>query len=180
MVFSSRKCLNVSSQIAVKVTLRKIAGKRKKTDNTQKSKNVGPKIVFNYPAHWFVYILMPGKKEWVLLQLGSQHILRIFCPFFSVSRRWNINLFSHLTLHNCRTMPYLLDSIKYTATSQVTYGIIRYVVSALISSQRFLRFVIQYDRKKQHFFHICYLSYRKSSGEIVPSCPQPKAWHPKA
>ena len=67
VVFSSRKSLNVSSQIAVKVTLRKIAGKRKKTDNTQKSKNVGPKIVFNYPAHWFVYILIPGKKEWVLL-----------------------------------------------------------------------------------------------------------------
>ena len=42
MVFSSRKCLNVSSQIALKVTLRKIAGKRKKTDNTQKSKNMGP------------------------------------------------------------------------------------------------------------------------------------------
>ena len=29
MVFSSRKCFNVSSQIAVKVTLRKIAGKSK-------------------------------------------------------------------------------------------------------------------------------------------------------
>ena len=42
MVFSSRKGLNVSSQIAVKVTLRKIAGKRIKTDNTQKSKNVSP------------------------------------------------------------------------------------------------------------------------------------------
>ena len=25
----------------------------------------------NYPAPWFVYILMPGKKEWVLAQLGS-------------------------------------------------------------------------------------------------------------
>ena len=122
---------------------------------------------------------MPGKKEWFLSQLGSQHILSIFCPFFSISRRWNINLFSHLTLHNCRTMTYLLDSIKYTATSQVTYGIIRFVVSVLISSQRFLRFVIQYDRKKQLFFHICYLSYRKSSGEIVPSCPQPKSWHLK-
>ena len=26
-----------------------------------------------YPALWFVYILMPGKEEWVLVQLGSQH-----------------------------------------------------------------------------------------------------------
>ena len=25
------------------------------------------------PALWSVYILMPGKKEWVLVQLGSQH-----------------------------------------------------------------------------------------------------------
>ena len=24
------------------------------------------------PALWFAYILMPGKKEWVLVQLGSQ------------------------------------------------------------------------------------------------------------
>ena len=25
------------------------------------------------PALWFVYILMPGKEEWVLVYLGSQH-----------------------------------------------------------------------------------------------------------
>ena len=25
------------------------------------------------PALWFVYILMPGKEEWVLVYLASQH-----------------------------------------------------------------------------------------------------------
>ena len=25
------------------------------------------------PALWFVYILIPGKEEWVLVYLGSQH-----------------------------------------------------------------------------------------------------------
>ena len=39
----------------------------KKTDNIHQKKNCGSIKSLNYPALWFVYILMPGKEEWVLV-----------------------------------------------------------------------------------------------------------------
>ena len=44
-----------------------------------------------WPALWFVYILMHGKEEWVLVQLGSQSkcterpVRPVFSNYLSVS-----------------------------------------------------------------------------------------------
>ena len=76
-------------------------------------------------------------------------------------------------------MSYLLDNINNTTTSWVINRILQYAVSAVIPSHRFLRFGIQYETKKQHFFVSATSHIRKvkSSYEIAPSYPQPpKAW----
>ena len=48
--------------------------KKKKADNSLiKRQKYESKNISRCPAVWLVYILMPSKKEWVLMQLGSQH-----------------------------------------------------------------------------------------------------------
>ena len=66
--------------------------KRKKADkNLIKRYKYGSIKSPRCPALWFVYILMPGKDEWVLAQLSSQHkcverpVRPVFPDYLSVS-----------------------------------------------------------------------------------------------
>ena len=56
------------------------------------------------PALWFVYILMPSKEKWVLVQLSSQHncaerpVWSVFPNYLSVSCDYGKSFsFSHIT-----------------------------------------------------------------------------------
>ena len=58
------------------------------------------------PALYFVYILMPGKEEWALVQLGSQHncvelpVRPVFPDYLSVSYDYDVTnlLKMHLSI----------------------------------------------------------------------------------
>ena len=90
---------------------------------TQTGKTLGPQIVLNFPALWFIYILMHGRQEWVLLQLGYQHkcverpVWPVFPDYLFVSCDYVILEHvtcnsSQSTFNNISAQPYQIENLS--------------------------------------------------------------------